>query len=534
MSLAPRLLRREPTAFGRRRTRRDNHVMSLEHAPIRVPIAVDAQHGPWPLHDTAASRALEAAVLAGAAPHALMEAAGLAVARLALARFAPLRRVEICAGPGNNGGDGFVAARLLHAAGIPVRVRWIGDEVRVPVDARQAMRRARDAGVAIEPWRAGTPGADSDLVVDALLGLGAARAPEGQIAAAIETIAAAGRPVLAVDLPSGLHGDTGQRLGAQCVRAHATLALLSLKPGLFTAAGRDHAGEVWFDDLGASALAASAWLGGPPHVDWRRPADHAAHKGSQGDVVVVGGAPGMNGAAWLAARAALAAGAGRVYASLLDARGGTFDGGRPELMSRLAWWRQPPAKMAAATVVCGCGGGEMVRDALPALLAHVPRLVLDADGLNAVAGEPALQTLLRSRAARGLATLLTPHPLEAARLLGSTSDAVQADRLAAASTLARRHCVAVLLKGSGSIVAAPHEKPTVNPTGNASLATAGSGDVLAGWAGGLWARRPQASAFEVAAVAAWQHGDAADRHRSAHHHGPLRAADLIEVLAAAT
>ena len=503
------------------------------HAP--APVALDALHGPWPLHDVAASRASEAAALAGAAPHRLMEAAGLGVARLALARFAPLGRVEILAGPGNNGGDGFVAARHLHAAGLGVRVRWIGDEARVPADARVALQRAREAGVAIEPWGAGTPHDRPELVVDALLGLGTRRAPEGAIAAAIDAACAAaadGRAVLAVDLPSGLDSDTGQPLGERCVRADATLALLTLKPGLFTGRGRDHAGQVWFDDLGAGATPPTAWLSGAPGAAWRRGADHAAHKGSQGDVVVIGGAPGMVGAAWLAARAALAAGAGRVYTSLLDADASRFDSARPELMSRPGWWRLAPSTMSTATVVCGCGGGERVREALPAVLAQVPRLVLDADGLNAVAAELALQELLRTRAARGLATLLTPHPLEAARLLGTRSTRVQADRLAAASALAERYRASVVLKGSGSVIASAAAVPAVNPTGNAALATAGTGDVLAGWAGGLWARRPHASAHEIAAVATWQHGRAADRQRLAGRQGPLRAGDLVEALAA--
>jgi len=502
------------------------------HARTRIPLAIDQCRGPWPLHDAAASRASEAAALAASPPHALMQAAGLAVARLALAHFAPLRRVEILAGPGNNGGDGFVAARHLHAAGVALRVRWIGDEARAPEDARCALAEARAAGVAIEPWRNTPIAADADFVVDALLGLGSRRAPEGALAEAIDAIAASGRPVLAVDLPSGLHADSGQLLGTRGVRADATLALLTLKPGLFTARGRDQAGAVWFDDLGAAPTAPTAWLAGAPDAAWLRGADHAAHKGSQGDLVVVGGAPGMVGAAWLAARAALAAGAGRVYASLLDAQAAAYDATRPELMTRAAWWQEPPAALAAATVVCGCGGGTRVAQALAPLLAHAPRLVLDADGLNALAHDTALQRLLQSRAARDLATLLTPHPLEAARLLGTSTAAVQADRLAAATALARRYAATVVLKGSGSIVAAPDALASINPTGNAALATAGTGDVLAGWAGGLWARRPTASAYEVATVAAWQHGRAADRQRAAGHVGPLRAADLVEALAA--
>jgi hydroxyethylthiazole kinase-like uncharacterized protein yjeF len=334
--------------------------------------------------------------------------------------------------------------------------------------------------------------------------------------------------VLAVDLPSGLHPDTGALLGPAAVRAGATLALLTLKPGCCTGHGRDHVGELWLDNLGVTADAPTAWLSGPPLGPPRR---HAAHKGSFGDVAVVGGAPGMVGAAWLAARAALAAGAGRVYCSLLDPQAATLDPARSELMARTAWWQSPPALLAQSTVVCGCGGGEAVRDALPPLLSHAGRLVLDADALNALAADPGLQPLLRARAARGRATLLTPHPLEAARLLQTGPAEVQRDRLAAARQLAADTGAAVLLKGSGSVIAAAGRTPHINPTGNAALATAGTGDVLAGWAAGLWAQQPEAAAADVAVAAAWQHGRAADLFVLAGPPGPLRAADLVEVLA---
>lgn len=498
------------------------------------PVFVTPCQGPWPLHDTSASRASEAAALGLTAPHALMEAAGLAVARLALARFAPLGRVEVLCGPGNNGGDGFVAARHLQACGVQVRVRWIGDEARAPSDARAALQRARDAGVVVEPWRCGPLAPGTELAIDALLGLGSRRPPEGAMAEAIGVLAASQCPVLAVDLPSGLNPDTGQWLAEHGVRACATLALLTLKPGLFTGRGRDQAGEVWFDSLGATAVAPTAWLTGPPDAALHGPAPHAAHKGSMGDVVVVGGAVGMTGAAWLAARAALAAGAGRVYTCLLDPAASPLDAERPELMARPGWWQEAPATLASATVVCGCGGGAAVREALPPLLGHAVRLVLDADALNAVALEPALQALLRVRASRGLATLFTPHPLEAARLLGTTAAAVQADRITAAVQLARRFECAIVLKGSGSLIAAPGTVPALNPTGNASLATAGSGDVLAGWAGGLWARHPQSPAASIGTAATWWHGHAADRHRAAGFTGPLRANDLIETMVRAS
>jgi hydroxyethylthiazole kinase-like uncharacterized protein yjeF len=334
-------------------------------------------------------------------------------------------------------------------------------------------------------------------------------------------------PVLAVDLPSGLHPDTGALLGAAAVRADVTLALLTVKPGCCTGHGRDQSGEVWLDTLGVTAKAPTAWLSGPPVPPPRR---HAAHKGSFGDVAVVGGAAGMVGAAWLAASAALAAGAGRVYCSLLDPQAVLLDPARPELMGRTAWWQSPPALLAQTTVVCGCGGGEAVRAALPPLLSHAARLVLDADALNALAADSGLQPLLRARAARGLATLLTPHPLEAARLLQTGSAEVQRDRLAAARHLAADTGAAVLLKGSGSVIAAAGRLPHFNPTGNAALATAGTGDVLAGWAAGLWAQQPEAEAADVAAAAAWQHGRAADLFARAGNTGPLRAADLVEAL----
>jgi hydroxyethylthiazole kinase-like uncharacterized protein yjeF len=457
-----------------------------------------------------------------------MERAGLAVARLALARFPQARHVELLCGPGNNGGDGFVAARHLHAVGLQVRVRWIGDESQAPTDARAAIASARAAAVPIAPWsddRASAP----DLRVDALLGLGTNRPPQGALAVAIAACNGDPVPVLAVDLPSGLHPDTGRALAGPAVRATATLSLLTLKPGLFTGDGRDLAGEVWFDDLGVATATPSAALSGPRA---RSALPHATHKGSRGDVVIVGGAPGMVGAAWLAARAALAAGAGRVYISLLDDAASGLDLARPELMARRAWWRSPPAELAAATAVCGCGGGDRVRSALPPLLAHVPRLVLDADALNALAAETSLQTLLRHRADRGLATLLTPHPLEAARLLGSNTASVQSDRLAAASRLADRFGVDVVLKGSGSVIAGPGVAPLINPTGNAALATPGTGDVLAGWAAGSWAQRPQAPAWQIGAESAWLHGHAADRHLAAGRRSPLRAADLVEAMAA--
>jgi ADP-dependent NAD(P)H-hydrate dehydratase / NAD(P)H-hydrate epimerase len=495
---------------------------------------IDSGVGRLALHGIAATRSHEAAALAAVPAFTLMARAGAAVARLALALAPHARTILVFAGPGNNGGDGIEAATRLLAIGKRATVVLVGDAARLAGDAARALARARAAGVEVRTFGA----ADSDeivpgLVIDALLGIGASRAPEGAIAAAIGRIAglaARGARVLAVDVPTGLDADRGQPLGTRCVVAADTVTMLTAKPGLFTAAGRDHAGQVWLARLAVAADEGrtDAWLVGRADPSCAAgPRRHAAHKGSFGDVAVVGGAAGMAGAAWLAARAAHAAGAGRVFVDVLDDAGsaGALDPGRPELMSRRGWWNGPLATVASATVVCGCGGGDAVRAALPRLLSAVPRLVVDADGLNAIAGDAALQALTAARAGRAWATIVTPHPLEAARLLGSDSATVQGDRLRAARELAARYRAVVVLKGSGTVIAADGEAARINLTGNASLASAGTGDVLAGWIGGRWAGSP-APAFDVATRAVIEHGAAAEPEAP----GALRAADLIEAL----
>ncbi len=454
-----------------------------------------------------------------------MALAGMSVARLALASAPHAALVQVWAGPGNNGGDGLVAARELHRIGKRVQVCLIADASRLPADAARALQDAQRAGVPIlsGPNPAQAPG----LVIDALLGLGASRAPAEALAMAIDHINQSGAAVLAVDIPSGLHPDTGSVLGRAAVQAQTTLSLLTLKAGCFTHQGRAHAGVVWLDTLEVAPPVGMAWLSSAPAQPAR---GHSAHKGSFGEVAVVGGATGMVGAAWLAASAALAAGAGRVTCSLLAAGAASVHPGRPELMSRTQWWQEPPAVLAATTVACGCGGGADVQRAMPPLLTHAGRLVLDADALNALAGDTGLQTLLRQRGARGLPTVLTPHPLEAARLLACTTANVQHNRLAAAKALSARWGATVLLKGSGTVIESNNGVSWINSTGNAALATAGSGDVLAGWLAGMWAQQPLSSPSAVAAAAAWQHGRAADLFAEQLPNRPLRAADLIEAM----
>ena len=490
----------------------------------------------WPLHDVTTSRAIEQRARESLPPGTLMRRAGLAVARLAVARWPHARRIWIVAGPGGNGGDGLHAAAHLAAAGRTVAVTLLADAQQLVDDAAEGLVRARQAGVTIG---SGRPDAGVDLVVDALLGLGAGRAPEGSFADAIQRMAATPAPCLAVDLPSGLAADTGAPLGDSVVRADACLALLTLKPGLFTATGRARSGEIWFDDLGVEALPAErpcARLSSPDDMHRAAPLRaHDTHKGSYGDAVVIGGAAGMLGAARLAAHGALAAGAGRTIVSFLDRSQPAGDTSRPEWLWADAAWEWDARRLAASTVICGCGGGDAVADALPQVLAHAGALVLDADALNVVAREPGLQTLLSDRASRGQATVLTPHPLEAARLLGQNTAQVQASRLEAAQGLARHFRAVVVLKGSGTVVAAPGTLPVLNSTGNAALASGGTGDVLAGWIGGLWAAcrgTPSGPlpvwdlACRCATAAAWLHGEAADRFPD----DASRARDLVDAM----
>ncbi len=468
-----------------------------------APVRITAGH-PWPLYDIGATRALERAGLASTPEHALMRRAGLATARLALALHPHADAIWVAAGPGNNGGDGMEAALHLHAQGKRVLVTWLGTRASAPADAAAAHDRACAAGV---PF-ASTPPDRWDLCIDALLGIGASREPDGAMAQWIAHIGQSVAPVLSIDIPTGLHANTGVVTSSR-VQAHATLCLLTLKPGLFTADGRDASRQVWLADLqldtGAllPTLKPTATLIGTTPVAARR---HASHKGSYGDVAVVGGAPGMTGAALLAATAALHAGAGRVFLSLLDDEPANraFAISAPELMLR-AIDSLDPGRM---TIVCGCGGADRVGVVLPRLLSGATRLVLDADALNAVAGDTALRRQVRARAGRNLGTVLTPHPLEAARLLDTTVAQVQSDRLHAARQLAEECQCTVVLKGSGSIVAAPDGTAAVNPTGNARLAVPGSGDVLAGMIGAALATG--SAPFDACCQAVYRHGAAAD------------------------
>jgi hydroxyethylthiazole kinase-like uncharacterized protein yjeF len=424
-----------------------------------------------------------------------MQSAGLAVARLTLALAPHARVIWIACGPGNNGVDGLQAAAHLHEWGKQVVVSLIHDPGNSPPDARQAWAAAQSAGVCFTDKAP----ARFDVCIDALFGIGVLR-PLGSVYADwVTRMNGAVAPTIAVDVPTGLQADTGVVDGVHVV-ANATLGLLTLKPGLFTGGGRDACGEIWFNDLGVTDDAApQAILLG---ASIEQPRLHGSHKGSYGDVCIVGGASGMTGAALLAARSALRGGAGRVFVCPLEPMEWALDTQVPELMFRdfdQLDWRD-------MVVVAGCGGGKAISGHLPHILRDARHLVLDADALNRIAENTTLQTLLANRSAD--TTVITPHPLEAARLLECSVAQIQADRLSAAQSLALRFKCVTVLKGSGSVIAAPQATPHINPTGNAKLATAGTGDVLAGLIGANLAG--DQSALDAACNAVYRHGLAAD------------------------
>lgn len=494
---------------------------------------------PEALHGVAATRAIEQRAAARVPAHHLMALAGAAVAQLARALAPHAQCIWIACGPGNNGGDGLVAATHLHQwaqarGGCPriVVTHWTGPSTQgqpLPPDACNAWREAQNAGIDF----AAHPPEEFDIAIDAMFGIGLARAPEGLAADWIGRLRNTPKTVLCVDVPSGLDADTGTRFPLPSDHQGTpgprhTLTLLTIKPGLFTTSGRDAAGQVWFDDLQVAPSALTpptALLNGWTDVAAvRAHRAHANHKGSFGDVVVVGGqdmavnGSGMTGAAVLAARAALHAGAGRVYVGLLGADAATsagavrWDPASPELMFRDATVLLESALLATAAVVCGCGGGASVAGVLPQILARAHLLVLDADALNAIAHDRALQAQLVQRGAKGWFTVLTPHPLEAARLLGCSTEDVMADRLRAAQTISDRFSAVCVLKGSGTVMSAPNQLPQINPTGNAALATAGTGDVLAGMLGSALAMpvsTPEQRHHRLA-QAVFQHGWLAD------------------------
>ena len=459
-----------------------------------------------PIYSVAEIRAIEQAAAALLPPGTLMQRAGQAAAVAALELLSG-NSVLVLAGPGNNGGDALEAAAHLAQSGVDVAVLHLAGSGSTSPETVHALERARASDARFVD--SVPPDQQWGLVVDGLFGIGLARPLQGAARELVLAVNALGCKVLALDVPSGLDADTGALIGpdGDCVRASCTITFIGDKPGLHTFEGRDMAGEVIVAELGidASLLPQVMCMLNAPDLFGAQlaPRRHSSHKGSFGDVAIVGGATGMVGAAVLAARGALFCGAGRVFVAAIDP-GPAYDSVQPEIMFRDA------AGFGAAhcTLVLGPGMGDgagAVKALLKALDGSAP-LVIDADALNLVAASADLQARLAERAAPAI---LTPHPLEAARLLGVTASVIQADRLAAARELAARFGKVVVLKGSGTVIAQPDGMALINTTGNPGLATGGTGDVLAGVCGALLAQGWPAR--EAALGAVWMHGAAADK-----------------------
>ncbi|MDA8092708.1 MAG: NAD(P)H-hydrate dehydratase [Betaproteobacteria bacterium] len=435
-----------------------------------------------PLYRAQALREIERQAGAQARPP-LMERAGLAIARAAdtLKLDLPLP-ILVVAGPGNNGGDALVAARHLVDWGIPVDLVFTGRIDRLSADARRAWDAWASTG---RPSHEDIPPAGRwSLAIDGLFGTGLTRDIEEADRRRIAKINALACPVLSIDVPSGLDADTGAVRGA-AVRASLTVTLLAHKPGLYTLDGKDLVGRIQFEALGADApslVAPQGFLLNRSVSSFlpARPAN--THKGHFGQVGILGGADTMVGAAFLAGSAALLAGAGRVYLGLLAADLPGFSPYQPELMVRRAETLLAMESLTCLVAGPGLSQSTPAQQCLTQALERDLPLVLDADALNLLGRHPALAARIPTRTA---ATLLTPHPLEAARLLGREPADIQRDRIGAAGDLARRFQSYVVLKGSGSVCAEPGGTYYVNPTGNPGLASAGTGDVLSGILGAL-------------------------------------------------
>ena len=409
----------------------------------------------------------------------LMERAGAAAAELAASLLSDKGKdVLVLAGPGNNGGDAGIVARILREKFF--RVSVAGKPEEIPKDTR---------------W---------NLVVDGLFGIGLARPVEGEYAKLVDYANAQACPVLALDIPSGLQSDTGQVLG-KAVRATRTLTFIGLKPGLLMLDGPDHCGQVTVADLSLKGNgAAQGWIAEPAlFANILKPRPGNFHKGMAGSLGIIGGVPGMEGAALLAGRAALRLGAGRVYVGMLD-EGPQFDAAVPELMFRHAD-EVLGLDLDAIVIGPGLGQGERAETLLGAVLASDLPCVIDADALNLIAANADLRN---SCARRSADTLLTPHPAEAGRLLAETTAQVQADRLKAARVLSANLNAHVVLKGNGSALIARDGHWFINASGNPGMASAGMGDVLSGILGALLAQKYSGEAALV--LGTHLHGCAAD------------------------
>jgi hydroxyethylthiazole kinase-like uncharacterized protein yjeF len=436
-----------------------------------------------------------------------MERAGAAAAEFARSLCGDTAKaVLVIAGPGNNGGDAFEAALHLKRWFFRVTVVFAGKREKLPADARAALDKWETAGgTLLESIPKETR---FDFAVDGLFGIGLERPLAGAFAALVEALNALGVPILALDIPSGINADTGAVMG-RAVHAQHTITFIAHKPGLLTLDGPDHAGEIRLDALGldpARLLEPEGTILGADILSRAiAPRARNFHKGRAGSVGVLGGAAGMVGAAVIAGRAALKCGSGRVYLGLLTPRPPGVDYAQPELMLRSPGAVLERGLVDVLLVGPGMGKGASAARTLRTALALPVPVALDADALNLIAAQRSLAAAVGKRKAP---TIMTPHPAEAARLLGEPISKVQADRVASARTLAKRYRCLVLLKGNGSVIAGPGGTFWINTSGNPGMASAGMGDALGGMVAALCAQG--AAPLQALLAGTYLHGAAAD------------------------
>jgi len=437
----------------------------------------------------------------------LMERAGSAAFALLQSRWPNAHRIAVLCGVGNNGGDGYVLARLAYLVGYEVTVLQLGDINKLKDEARITFEAMKDVGLSVQVF-AEKKLSIVDVIVDALFGIGLSRKVSGQWRTAIEALYRCNCPILSIDIPSGLHADTGSVMGI-AVRADATISFIGLKQGLFTGEGPEYCGEIYFDDLQvphAIYKQAKSTVARLDHETLRttfhrRP--RTAHKGHFGHVLVIGGDKGLTGATRLAAEAALRVGAGKVSVATRTAHANLLNLTCPEIMSHGAETTEELAYLLeqATVVAIGPGLGQSIwaRSMLEAVKAFSKPLVIDADALNLLARMP-------FRFPNGI---LTPHPGEAARLLETTTSEIQADRFAAVHALQLRFGGVCILKGAGTLIANDTGHISVCMAGNPGMATGGMGDVLTGIIAGLLAQG--FALLDAAKLGVCLHGKAGDQ-----------------------
>ncbi len=490
-----------------------DHPMSVKNMMIADPVLL-----------TAEIRAIEHLTTLLPEPPRLMEKAGLAAAQIIRDQLHKKANphILVLAGPGNNGGDAFVVARYLKEWENTVTVVFHGDRNRVPPDAKQAMQAWLEIGGEI---LTDIPDGkrDWDAVIDGIFGIGLnlsqSRPIDGKYREWVDTVNQMNILIVALDIPSGLGSDDGCIYGA-AIRATLTVTFIGFKPGLFTNFGPECCGMIVLCDLNillSSPPKPHIWLLNqklansllPPH----RPIN--SHKGSFGNVAILGGSSGMIGAALMAGRSALHLGAGRVYLGLLAENAPPVDFSQPELMLRTSSELFSLNSLSCLVVGPGLGQSAQALLLLETALHSEFTLVLDADALNLIASHP---DLARNLSQRNVPAILTPHPAEAARLLRIDTATVQNDRMHAVHQISHIFNCYVVLKGAGSICCFPDGKRYLNTSGNPGLSTAGTGDVLAGIIGALIAQGLKPG--QALLLAVYLHGAAAD-HLLQKNHGSL-------------